>query len=174
MPKVDETQAQLAGATVFSKLNTNSGFCQIPLAAESHLLTTFITPFGRFCFNKFPFGISSAPELFQKWMSGILLGLDGVVCQIDDVLIFGANQEEHDSRLIAARERIERARVTLNAEKCQFSHSKIKLMGHIIDERGIQPDSEKISAIVDLDPPQNVTELHRFMGMVNQLGQRNI
>ena len=53
-------------------------------------------------------------------MSGILLGLDEVVCQIDDVLIFGANQEEHESRLIAALERIERAGVTLNAEKCQF------------------------------------------------------
>ena len=171
MPKVDETLAQLAGATVFSKLDANSGFWQIPLAAESRPLTTFITPFGRFCFNKLPFGISSAPELFQKRMSGILLGLEGVVCQIDDVLIFGASQEEHNSRLIAALERIERTGVTLNAVKCQFSQSKIKFLGHIIDERGIQPDPEKISAIVELDPPQNVTEMRRFMGMVNQLGK---
>ena len=170
LPKVDETLAQLAGATVFSNFDANSGFWQIPLAAESRLLTTFITPFGRFCFNKLPFGISSAPELFQKWISGILLGLDGVVCQIDDVLIFGASQQEHDSRLmIAVLQHIKRAGVTLNAEKCQFSQSKIKLLGHI--ERGIQLDPEKISAIVELDPPWNVTELHRFMGMVNQLGK---
>ena len=150
LPKVDETLAQLAGTTVFSNLDANSGFWQIPLAAESRLLTTFTTPFGRFYFNKLPFGISS--ELFQKWMSGILLGLDGVVCQINDVLIFGVSQEEHDSRLIAALQRIKRARVTLNAEKCQFS--KIKFLGHIIDEKaGIQPDPENISAIVELDPP---------------------
>ena len=48
LPKVDETLAQLAGATVFSKLDANCGFWQIPLAKESHLLTTFITPFGRY------------------------------------------------------------------------------------------------------------------------------
>ena len=62
MPKVDTTLAQLSGATVFSKLDANSGFWQIPLAEESRLLTTL---FGRFCFNKLPFGISSAPEIFQ-------------------------------------------------------------------------------------------------------------
>ena len=55
IPKVDETLAQLLGATIFSKLDANSGFWQIPLAAESRLLTTFNTPFGRFCFNKLPF-----------------------------------------------------------------------------------------------------------------------
>ena len=72
------------------------------------------------------------------------------ICQINDVLIFGASQEEHDSRQIAALQRIERAGVTLSAEKCQFS--KTKFLGHIIDERGIQPDHEKISDIVELDP----------------------
>ena len=60
IPKVDDVLGKLAGATVFSKLDANSGFWQIPLAAKSRLLTTFITPFGRYCFNKLPFGISSA------------------------------------------------------------------------------------------------------------------
>eukprot|EP00731_Ephydatia_muelleri_P036195 Em0214g1a len=85
LPTVDETLAQLTGATVFSKLDANSGFWQIPLADSSRLLTTFITPFGRYCFNKLPFGISSAPELFQKRMGQILEGLDGVLCQMDGV-----------------------------------------------------------------------------------------
>lgn len=65
MPKVDDTLALLAGATIFSKLDANSGFWQIPLAPESRPLTTFITPFGRYQFNKLPFEISCAPELFQ-------------------------------------------------------------------------------------------------------------
>ena len=64
IPKVHETLAQPAGGKFFSKLDTNSAFWQIPLAAECCHLTTFITPFGRFCFRKLPFGISSAPELF--------------------------------------------------------------------------------------------------------------
>jgi len=96
LPKVDETLAQLAGAKVFSKLDANSGFWQIPLAKKSHLLTRFITPFGRYCFNKMPFGISSVPEHFQKRMSKILAGLKGVLCLMDDVLVFGKDMKEHD------------------------------------------------------------------------------
>ena len=75
LPRVDDTLAQLTGATTFSKLDTNSGFWQIPLSEESKLLTTFITPFGRYCYNKLPFGITSAPEHFQRRMSSLLEGL---------------------------------------------------------------------------------------------------
>ena len=91
LPKVDVTLAQLAGATVFSKLDANCGFWQIPLDETSLHLTTFITPFGSYCFNKFPFGISSAPEHFQQCMGEILEGQEGVLSHIDDVLIFGRN-----------------------------------------------------------------------------------
>ena len=171
IPKVDETLAQLAGATLFSKLDANSGFWQIPLAPESRLLTTFITPEGRYCFNKLPFGISSAPELFQKRMSKILSGLEGLVCQMDDVLVFGANQDEHDKRLTAALERIEKAGVTLNPDKYEFNKRTVKFLGHLVDENGIRADPEKTSAILKMEPPRNVSELRRFMGMANQLGK---
>ena len=96
LPKVDDTLAQLAGAQLFSKLDANCGFWQIPVAKKSRHLTTFVTPYGRYCFNKLPFGISSAPEHFQKRMLKILAGLDGVLCLIDDILVFGKNEEEHD------------------------------------------------------------------------------
>ena len=69
LPKVDETLAQLNGAKILTKLDANSGFWQIPLTQSSRLLKTFIMPIGKFCFNKFPFGITSAPEYFQKCMS---------------------------------------------------------------------------------------------------------
>lgn len=117
LPKVDETLAKLSGAKVFSKLDANSGFWQIPLAENSRPLTTFITPYGRYCFNKLPFGISSAPEHFQKRMSQILSGLDGVVILMDDVLVFGRNQDEHNARLEAVLQRIKAAGATLNREK---------------------------------------------------------
>ena len=109
MPKVDTTLAQLSGATVFSKLDANSGFWQIPLAKESRLLTTFITPFGRFCFNQLPFGISSVPEIFQRQMNTILSGLPGVVCHVDDILVFGKDAEEHETRLQAVLSQLQAA-----------------------------------------------------------------
>ncbi|XP_065195252.1 uncharacterized protein LOC135826576 [Sycon ciliatum] len=75
LPTVDETLGQIGDSTVFTKLDANSGFWQIPLDSPSQLLTTFITPAGRFCYTKLPFGISSAPEIFQQRMSKILAGL---------------------------------------------------------------------------------------------------
>ena len=95
LPKVDETLAQLAGAKIISKLNANSGFWEIPLAKNSRYLTTFLTPYGQYCFNKMPFGISSAPEHYQKRVNKILDGLPGVVCLIDDILVHGTNKAEH-------------------------------------------------------------------------------
>ena len=171
MPSVDDTLAQLSGATVFSKVDANSGFWQIPLAADSCHLTTFITPMGRFCFKKLPFGISSAPELFQKRMSQILTGLKGVICHIDDVLIFGSNQAEHDDRLCAVLDRLSETGVTLNGDKCVFGQSQIKFLGHLIDKDGIRSDPDKVAAITKLDPPSNITQLRRLTGMINQLGK---
>jgi len=69
MLRVDDILVLLSGATFFSKLNANSGFWQIPLSEESRPLTTFITPVGRYHFNKLPFGISCALELFQRRMN---------------------------------------------------------------------------------------------------------
>eukprot|EP00731_Ephydatia_muelleri_P019117 Em0011g1157a len=85
----------------------------------------FITPYGRYCFNKMPFGISSAPEHFQKRMSRILEGIEGVVCQIDDILVFGKDQDQHDTRLMAVLKRIQSAGVTLNKDKCNYVPSAI-------------------------------------------------
>ena len=118
---VDETLAQLTGATVMSNLDANSGFWQIPLAKDFHELTTFIMPFGCYCFNKLPFGISSAPEHFQKRMSTILDGLASVLCLMDDILILEKDQKEHDTRLTTALERIQSAGVTLNKDKCELT-----------------------------------------------------
>ena len=84
---------------MFSKLDANSGFWQVELTKESALLMTFITPYGRYCFNRLPFGITSAPEHFQRRMSDILQGLECVFCLIDDILVYEKTQEEHDKHL---------------------------------------------------------------------------
>ena len=92
LPKVDDILVQISGAAIFSTLDANSGFWQVPLAPASRHLTTFITHFGRYRFNKLPFGICSALEVFQKRMSQILMGL-GVLCLIDDVLVLAVQKQ---------------------------------------------------------------------------------
>ena len=129
MPSVEYTLGQLSDARIFSKLDANSGFWQVPLADESALLTTFITPFGRFCFKRLPFGISSAPEHFQRRMSAILEGIDGVLCQMDDILIFGATQSQHDERIREVLKRLQKENVTLNSKKCHIELEEMSILG---------------------------------------------
>ncbi|GFN86353.1 Pol polyprotein [Plakobranchus ocellatus] len=94
LPLTEELLTRLAGGKLFTKLDCNSGFHQMPLAEESQKLTTFITPFGRFCYKRLPFGISG-PELFHREMSQLVDDIPGVLCDIDDILITGETKEEH-------------------------------------------------------------------------------
>ena len=128
MPSVDENLGKLGDSKIFPKLDANSWFRQIPLDEESKLLTTFVTPFGRFCFNRLPFGISSVPEIFQHTMSKILEGSEGTLCQMDDVLIHGLHC-------------LQEAGLTLK-DKCEFSRSSIRFLAHIIDSSGLHADMQ--------------------------------
>ena len=166
LPSTDQLLAQLEGAQIFSKLDCNSGFYQIPLAEDSQELTTFITPFGRYCFQRLPFGISSGSEVFHRMMSQMLSGIPGVICDIDDVLVSAANQNEHDQRMESVLQRLEEEGVTLN-EKCKFNQTEITFLGHIISKEGVQIDPAKTEAIQKMPKPQNVAELRRFLGLVN-------
>ena len=103
-------------------------------------------------------------------MSRILNGLEGVVC-LDDIFVVGQDQKQHHTRLLKVLQRIEQAGVTLNSDKCLFSRSKVKFLGHIVDKEGVKADPCKTAAIVDMSPPTNITELRRFLGMVNQLAK---
>ncbi|KAL8584885.1 hypothetical protein ACOMHN_037588 [Nucella lapillus] len=169
MPAVEETLSKISEGKVFTKIDANSGFYQIPLDDESSKLTTFITPFGRFKFQRLPYGISSAPEYFQKKMDTILQGLAGVVCHIDDILVFGKDKPEHDARLWKVLDRLLQAGLTLNSRKCEFAKTQLDYLGQVIDPNGVRKDPAKAKAIVEMRQPENVGDVRRFLGMVNQL-----
>jgi len=171
LPRVSDMLSQLSRGKVFSKLDANSGFWQVMLEPKSKLLTTFITPWGRFCFKRMPFGISSAPEFFQRCMTKILHGLDGVVCMMDDVLVYGENDLEHWSRLRKVLDKIRESGMTLQKDKCEFGLTSVKFLGHIVSQEGIRLDPDKVKAIHELSPPTNKKEGRRLMGMVNYLNK---
>ena len=171
LPLVDHTIGQMAGAKVFSKLDANSSFHQIRLAQDSQLLTTFITPFGRYCYRRLPFGINSGPEHYQLQIHKILQNTPGVVCLMDDIVVYGCTKDDHDSRLDIVLKKLSSARITLNKEKCSFKQSEISFLGQIIGANGVRADPQKVQAIIDLPQPQDVSEMRRVLGMVNQLGK---
>ena len=96
-------------------------------------------------------------------MEKLLQGLSGVVCQVDDVLVYGT---EHDDRLMAVLKRVEAAKVTLN-KKCLFNQEEVKFLGHLVNKKGIAPDPEKVRALNNMKEPTCVADLQRFLGMAN-------
>ena len=171
MPSVEDTLSQLSGAKIFSKLDANSGFYQCVLDEESAPLTTFITPFGRYMFNRIPMGITSAPEIYSRQMAQVLQGLKGVKNLMDDICIFGATQAEHDANLTAVLNRLQSSGVTLNLSKCNISVNSLSYLGYIVDANGVHADPTKVESIVKFPTPSSVTEVRRLLGMVNQLAK---
>ncbi len=171
IPPIEETLSKLAGAVYFTKLDADSGFFQVPLGKSSRLLTTFLTPWGRFYFNKLPQGISSAPEVFQARMMRMLEGCSNVVCHMDDILVWGSTIEEHDKNLQAVLQQISDTGMTLNREKCVFRIKKVKFLGHLLEDGKILADPNKTEAIVKMEPPKSKSELHSLLGSVNFLAR---
>ena len=90
------------------------------MSDESKLLTTFITPFGRFEFNRLVMGLSSSSEYFQKRMTKLVESIEGVLCQTDDIPVFGRTEAEHDERLHEVLTRLHEANLTINPSKSEF------------------------------------------------------
>ncbi|MEL7308646.1 MAG: reverse transcriptase family protein, partial [Pseudomonadota bacterium] len=159
----------LEGNQNFTSLDLSSGYHQVPMEEEDKAKTAFSTRRGQFEFNRMPFGLCGAPATFQRIMNVILKDQVWQKCVIylDDVLIFGRTVEEHNERLIEVLEQFRKAGMKLSPSKCVFSKTQIKYLGHIISEKGIATDPDKIKSIVKWSTPQCVDEVHSFVGLCN-------
>ena len=90
---------------------------------------------------------------------------------MDDILVHGFNQQEHDKRLLATLEQLQKCHITLNKDKCEFSIASATFLRHIIDHNGIKPDPEKIQEICKINEPKSLNDIRRFLGMCNQLNK---
>jgi len=171
IPNLEDFAPKLAGSKILSSLDAAGGYYQIPIVAESSKYTTFMTPFGRYRFQRIPMGITMAPEVFQKKMEELLQDEDGCIVIMDDILIYGRDQEQHDRRLNSVLKKINASGLKLNKGKCKFRKSELPYFGHIVGEDGIRPNPERITAITNLAAPKNVEELRRCLGMINYLGR---
>jgi hypothetical protein len=131
MPVIDDVLPQLSKAKVFFTVDAKSAFWMIALDESSSRLTTFETPMGKFRWLRLPYGISPAPEIFQRKMHEALDGLEGVACIADDMLIYGRGetieeaQRDHDKHLIALLERCRQKNIRLNKEKFKLNRETV-------------------------------------------------
>ena len=159
IPKIEDLFSQLAGGHKFTKLDMSQAYQQICLDDDSKKYVVINTLKGLFQYNRLPFGISSAPGIFQRVMESILRGIPKVVVYLDDILITGANDEEHLKNLSEVLSCMQSAGLRLRKDKCKFMSLSVVYLGHRIDAQGLHPTSEKVAAIQQAPTPQNSTEL---------------
>lgn len=169
IPTFEQIATNLGNKKYFTILDQKESYWQVKLDAESSLLTTFNTPFGRFKFLRMPFGISSASEVLQKRAFQTFGDIEGVHCLSDDMLIAAETEKEHDRILEKVMKRARRENVKFNPKKIQLKKNKVKYMGRIVSGDGITPDASKVKAITEMPAPQDVKGVQRLLGMMNFL-----
>ena len=142
---------------------------QCPLDEESQLLTTFITPFGRFKYLCAPYGISSISEHYNRRMDEAFAGLSGYRRIVDNVVIYDSHIAHHANHVRLFLQRCAERKIKLNNEKWQFAQPEVTFAGFILSGNGYKIDSAITEAIVKFPMPSNRTDLRSFFGLANQL-----
>ena len=164
--KIEDLFTTLAGGKLFSKMDLASAYLQIPLDEQSKEYTTVNTHKGLYCYNRLPFGVASAPSIFQRTMENILQGIDHVSVYLDDILVTGATEQEHLENLDTILGRLETAGMHLKCNKCASLLSAVEYLGHKISAKGLQPTDDKIQAIRKAPALADVSQLKSFLELL--------
>ncbi|XP_039887198.1 uncharacterized protein K02A2.6-like [Simochromis diagramma] len=167
IPRMEDLFATLSGGKQFSKLDMSHAYQQILLDDESKKYVTVNTSRGLFTYNRLPFGVASAPAIFQRTMESLLKGIPHVAVYLDDILVTGVDEVRHLQNLDEVLTRLEEAGLRLKRCKCAFMQEKVEYLGHIVDAQGLHPVEKKVKAIMDAPTPTNVTELKAYLGLLN-------
>ncbi|XP_058836315.1 uncharacterized protein K02A2.6-like [Topomyia yanbarensis] len=171
MPTFDDFPPRLKKVKYFSRLDVKEAFHQIELEESCRNITTFITHKGVFRYKRLMFGISCAPEMFQKILEQILAECENVINYIDDILIFGETEQEHDDSLAKVLNTLKLRGVLLNQSKCVYKVTQVTFLGHHLSADGIRPAEEKTEVLKSFRAPTNVEELRSFLGLVTYVGR---
>lgn len=172
MPTIDDFLPRFTSAKFFSRLDIKEAFHQVELDEDSRYITTFITHMGLFQYKRLMYGIVIAPEIFQRILEQILSRCGkNTVNFIDDILVFGETESEHDEALESVLSTLKEYGVLLNKDKCVFKVQKLEFLGHTISSEGIQPSSDKIEALRKFRAPSCPEEVRSFLGLVTYIGR---
>ena len=156
-------------ATVFTVMDAMKGYHQCPLDEESQLLTTFITPFGRFKYLRAPYGISSISEHYDRHMAEAFTGLSGFRRIVDDIVVYDSDKRQHTDHVRQFLQRCVDHQIALNRDKWRFCKPSVTFAGFILSGDGYQIDKSITGAISEFPTPSTRTDLRSFVGLVNQL-----
>lgn len=157
----------MSGGEKFTKLDLSHAYQQLELDEETREYLTINTHRGLFRPTRLQYGVHSATGIFQREMDRRLRHIPRTKVRVDDILISGKDDEEHLRNLSSVLQVIESSGLRLKEVKCVFLAEEVTYLGYNITKEGISPSPEKVKAIRNAAPPENVTQLKAYLGMLN-------
>jgi Reverse transcriptase (RNA-dependent DNA polymerase) len=167
LPNMGDLSSRLDGCTIFTKLDLQKGYFQVPVAAADIPKTAIITPFGLFKFVRMPFGLKNAGMTFQRLMDRLFFDIPFVFLYLDDLLIASRSAAEHRRHLREVLQRLQDNGLVLNADKCVWGQSSMEFLGHQVSAQGVAPLADRIAAVRDFPQPRTVQQLQAFLSLFN-------
>ena len=160
-----------------STLDLECAFDQVVVQPSSRPILTIVTDRGYAEPTRMPFGVKTAPKIFQAGMDKLIHGMDGkspvpsTACVADDICTTGSNPQDHFDHLAELLYRLHAAGLKLNKNKCKFYQSSLKFLGKIIDKNGQHIDPASVAAIVNMPRPTDKHTVHSFLGHMSYIGR---
>ena len=177
LPTFDDVSPKLNDARTFSKFDVKKAYWHVKLDEKSSLLTTMITPFGRFRWTRLPFGLKVSSEIFQRFLTEALTDLEGTFSIADDIIIAGCGLTDEEAKTDLDRkvtklyERWEERHIVLNESKKVLNLPEIKFHGHLITKDGVKADDSKVRSIFEMPSPTDVPGVKRLCGTVQYMAK---
>lgn len=168
LPIIEDQIDKLKEAKMFTSLDLKNGFLHVKVHKDSQKYTSFVTPQGQYEFQRMPFGLCTAPSVFQRFINDIFSDLitDGtLLVYLDDLIIPSITEEEGISKLEKVLKRSEEFGLEFNWKKCHFLKKEIQYLGYIICDNEVRPSQEKIKAVANFKKPNNVKTVQSFLGL---------
>ena len=168
MVTMEEILEKVGSCGCLSKLDLSKGFHQIGIEEESREKTAFVTPFGKYQFNRMPFGLRNAPAVFQRTMEEVLRGCyEFAAPYIDDILVFSRNGVEQVEHLREVFKALSSHGLTVKEDKCEFGRTHLEYLGHLIGGGQLAVPSHRAAAMDAFILPKTRTQLRSFLGSMS-------
>src|SRR3954452_19184426 len=173
LPHIDMLVDNTAKFNVFSFMDGFSGYNQIKMAPEDMEKTSFITPWGTFCYKVMLFGLKNAGATYQRAMTTLFHDMmhKEIEVYVDDMIAKSSTEEEHIEYLLKLFQRLRKYQLRLNPNKCTFGVRSGKLLGFIVSQRGIEVDPDKVRAIQEMPAPKTEKQVRGFLGRLNYISR---